>query len=228
MKAKLWLLSLSLFLQWQALHGQIGFKTAYASRQSLGFELVNTFNQTTEVPTVDPGLEYSLDYWFRLKNVRLEFIPELQFARYQVSLLENPRMDVNQYSFLLNLLFYPLDWNNDCDCPTFSKTGSWFTRGFYVALSPGVVFIDQKPLFSDLVPDSSPGFTAGVGIGIDFGVLDWITLSPELGARYLTGYPFDPTVRDADLGRGYQIEASQQALLQFVPGIRVRLRFDQR
>lgn len=228
MKAIQGLLILPLFLSWQVVQTQMGIRTGFAARQSTGFELVNEFNQTRQVPDPDAGLEYSIDYWFRLPRVRLEFLPELQFSRYRVALLENPRMEINQYSFLFNLLFYPFDWNNDCDCPTFSKEGNWLTRGLYFSLSPGISLLDEKSLISDLLPEQSLLFTAGVGMGIDFGLFEWITLSPEAGLRYMPGFPFEHLVRQADTGRGFQMESAQQALIQFSAGLRLRFRLDQR
>lgn len=206
---------------------QIGIKTGYLSQQSSGFELVQDQTGVVAEPVIDPALSYSIDYWFRLNKFRIEFIPELNFSRFQVSLLDQPRLRTSQYSFFFNILLYPFDWNNDCDCPTFTKEGNFLSKGFYIYLSPGVSLLSEEALLPEIEGDSGIYGSFAAGAGIDFGIRNRLTLSPEIGLRYFSGYPRENLGTIADIKKGYTQDANNASLLQLVPALRIRFRFDQ-
>ncbi|MDX1479405.1 MAG: hypothetical protein R3301_16940 [Saprospiraceae bacterium] len=121
-------------------------------------------------------------YWFRLKDVRIEFLPEVGYA---ISLGQNDAgvsTDLKLLTALVNVMFYPFDLINDCDCPTFSKQGSGLQKGFFIALTGGLSnhtmgLIDESDTrFFDV---SERLVRYGVGVGLDIGVSDLLTIVPH-------------------------------------------------
>lgn len=135
------------------------------------------------------GYEFGINYWFRLKNVRIEFLPEITYATASsdqlFSRLEAMSHERQSYNFNFNMQLYPLDFYGDCDCPTFSKDGNIVSKGFYWLLSPG---ISRHTLTTQFRPQSSKNTTEatmtsiriGIGAGVDVGVTNLITMSPFL------------------------------------------------
>ncbi|NBU51502.1 MAG: hypothetical protein EBS24_02615 [Chitinophagia bacterium] len=131
--------------------------------------------------------EFGINYWFRLKNYRLEFLPEISYA--------SSRTEINQeeflvnahtrtsYNFNINIQLYPLDFYGDCNCPTFSKDGNMVAKGFYWLFSPGIshhtLSTEMDPL-SSFIPENATAtsFRLGIGGGFDMGLTNLITLTP--------------------------------------------------
>jgi len=148
----------------------------------LNFETDNTLNQ---------GFELDLGYWFRLKNKRLEFIPEVGYSLYSGA----TETTASGFNVNLNVLIYPLDFHNDCNsCPTFSKEGGTIKKGFHWIITPGWSnFNLSNP--DDLVIASQPvgaseisTFRIGAGAGLDIGVTNLLALTPfvmfNIGEEY--------------------------------------------
>jgi hypothetical protein len=127
-----------------------------------------------------------IEYWFRMKNVRVEFFPEIYFLRANDSNYEgltNISYTVNGLGLLAKTHFYIMDFFGDCDCPTFSKQGNFFTKGFYVAIAPGMQMDMQSLHLEDenLVKQSNNlHFKVNLGAGLDIGIMDKWTISPFL------------------------------------------------
>ncbi|MBK7337734.1 MAG: hypothetical protein IPJ00_16940 [Saprospirales bacterium] len=131
------------------------------------------------------GYQFGVDYWFRLKDMRIEFLPELRYAKYTaepVSDFDEGMFHWQSMSFHWTTNVYPFDFFGDCDCPTFSKQDPIFKKGLFLQLSPGAHFLRQwysseksLILFAD---QKSLVYSLGLGIGLDIGISDWITLSP--------------------------------------------------
>jgi hypothetical protein len=132
-----------------------------------------------------PGQSFSgnslgVDYWFRLKKRRIEFLPELSFAAYNGKDAFANDVDWRASAFHFNVNFYLFDFDSDCNCPTFSKTGGHFQRGFFLQISPGVIYMNNSKTSADNVKNSdkivAPG--GGIGAGYDIGLSNFITLTP--------------------------------------------------
>ena len=139
------------------------------------------------------GIMLNLDYWFRLKNYRVEFLPEVGFVigeqEVTHSINEAITTSYNQYHFFFNTSIYPLDFEGDCNCPTFGKDGSFFQKGFYLQLSPGITYLSAKTeyiLSQNSYEDSALHLVIGIGAGLDIGLNDYITITPLL--RYVLGF----------------------------------------
>ena len=137
------------------------------------------------------GQEYGFDYWFRLKDKRIEFLPQLAVSTFRTKLVGDNFIDgyiLNRAHFNLNTNFYLFDFNSDCDCPTFSKQGNIFTRGFFVQLSPGIVYNRELINYISRDPDhdlkTSVSYKIGAALGFDIGLTDLFTITPMIGINY--------------------------------------------
>ena len=131
------------------------------------------------------AFQVGLDYRLRLKNVRIEFLPEARYARYEAhpeSIYDTGTLGFQNFSFHLNTNIYPLNFFGDCDCPTFAKQEPWLEKGLFLQLSPGVHYLvqsyesDQMLAIYDDVEDWA--YSLGIGAGFDIGISNWITLTP--------------------------------------------------
>ncbi|MEM1219108.1 MAG: hypothetical protein AAGH79_09345 [Bacteroidota bacterium] len=180
------------------------------------------------------GYKIGIDYWFRLKPVRIEFLPELGFSTFQSDLYEpiasSPLSSrFSSFHFQTNINFYPLDFVGDCDCPTFSKSEPIFQRGFFVQISPGVQYqsIIFDPAGNARFSYDAFNYSLAGGIGLDIGISDFITVTPY--AKYW--YFFDVDYQLVNDFRPFEIGPEQQFVNgtanQIEAGLRLGLRFDQ-
>jgi len=170
------------------------------------------------------GYEVGLGYWFRLKNKRIEFTPEIGFTNIDSELrgATNNREDVllegfSGFSINSNVLIYPLDFHSDCNvCPTFSKEGGLIKKGFHCVINPAyyrksyqygpLIDLAEEPVINDL--------RLNLGAGLDIGVTNILTLVPHIT------YGF--SIIKNEVSFGDPLESSRQ--LQ--AGLRAIFRFD--
>lgn len=118
--------------------------------------------------------QFSLHYHTRLKRYRLEFQPGVHY------LTDYDARDRRQgWGAEIPVAIYPLDFVNDCDCPTFSKGGTWLNKGLFLRLTPGWSRISGNTSSSAMDFKS-----VSVDAGIDWGISDLMTISPFLGYKY--------------------------------------------
>jgi hypothetical protein len=148
--------------------GQVGIQGHYFSLNSNGeqSEIYNSFTA-------------GADYWFRLKNVRLEFRPFVGYERLQG---RNSDQSFQSISLEFQTFFYPMDWFNDCQCPTFGKTNDFIKKGFFFTAAPYVGFPISASNGATTATDLVWGLKAGVGI--DIGLSDYVTISPIARLAY--------------------------------------------
>lgn len=163
-------------------NGQIGVKPVSTITQNRISER-NTNNQLFPFLT---GL--GVDYWFRLKKYRLEFFPSLQFqyAHENVTLSDASKGALNWsvIDFTPIIQFYPLDFKNDCMCPTFSKQGQLFKKGLFLQLAPGIAYSNLNGKNTEVDRISNWMGITRVGVGLDIGISDLITFSPALNYQF--------------------------------------------
>ena len=142
----------------------------------------------------------SAHYWFRLKNKRIEFLPQLSYATTLGSDALVP-VTQNRISLFFNTDIYLFDLLNDCNCPTFSKQSGGFQRSFFFEVSPGVDYqmIKTKNFPSSENPNTEDAvtFRLGLGVGFDIGISDLLTITPIVHVDYgtrpdWTGLPLFP------------------------------------
>ncbi len=173
-----------------SVHAQFGVRLKYNSNSYKNWE--NTLIQRFSIDEklFSNGYEAGLDYWFRLKKRRIEFMPEVSYHNSSTT-FNNPiidRFNINIYSFNFHSQIYALDMEGDCDCPTFSKQGSSLNKGLFFHLTPGMGYFNatgtpQAILSSVPLPNGvAQGliFRLGAGIGLDIGVTDLFTITPVI------------------------------------------------
>lgn len=192
------LLILFFFCAGFGIKAQIGIQGHYYSLSSVD-EQSGVYNSFTG----------GIDYWFRLPRVRLEFRPFLG-----AEFLDN-RTDDRSFrglTFEMQTLFYPMDWFNDCQCPTFGKTNDFIKKGFFFTVAP----FGSLPISSPDNWEAASEFIWGVkaGAGIDIGLSDYVTLSPFIRLSYFN----DQIIRPANVDKSSSIA--------FQMGIILGLRWD--
>lgn len=210
---------------------QIGLNANYFKNQEASWYITSTDGQP-EYPVLDNGYAFGVNYWFRLKNYRVEFLPELSvgFAETEWNGANNNNRISFKHTaanFFFNTQFYLFDIKGDCNCPTFSKEGPTFEKGLFLFLSPGITLLNTKATrATETVQEQALSFSIGGGIGMDFGVSDFLTITPLLGVRYFpdANLPALETVQSW-IEPADQIVA-EESLLQYFAGLRLSVRFD--
>lgn len=190
---------------------QVGISAHYSSFDE------STFSERFEQGQIDQlsAVSVSLDYWFRLKQKRLEFLPTFYFTSY------GGDYNVKNYGFQFRATVYPFDFAGDCNCPTFSKENDLIKKGFFIRLAPGIGnwtasakhingFEESEDL-SDLIPEVS------LGVGLDIGITNLLTISPEVRYRQIFSGTWNGQANFTFDGFGV-----------FEPGVRIGLRFDKK
>ena len=212
------LLPLLLFLFATPLSGQLGFRTSVVFHDAT--DEVVTGLGTLSGPDFKPGSEIGLNYWFRLPKQRVEFLPEL-YASF--SGIGDDVVYLNEYGAGLSVNVYPFDFLGDCDCPTFGKQGPQLQKGFFLQLSGGYAFYRQGSQRFSTAGDRGSSATLGAGLGLDIGLSNLVTLTPQAGVRYGLA-PYQETVYRT--GTNPEGVAYEPRLVTYHAGLRVSLRLD--
>lgn len=230
LKFRIILITIAFALLSFMVNAQLGISLAYVNSTSPEWE--NQFeNQglSQDVRFLASGQRIAVDYWFRLKNIRIEFFPEismsLQKDELDIPSESNISFGLNKIGFTFSTNIYPLDIKGDCNCPTFSKDSDFFAKGFFIQIAPGIDYYETN--FKDQVKESDFAFHIGAGIGLDIGISKFITISP------FVRYVFYPELVWKDLST--QILPGTQPLdtdvssdmRQLILGIRLGFRFDE-
>ena len=142
------------------------------------------------------NIEIGLDYWFRLKNYRIEFMPEVSMGLKTSTEYLNQEASTNfsYFAFNFNTHIYLFDLTGDCDCPTFSKQGPSLKKGFFLSIAPGVLY-NKKEISLDQVEPSyasnQANFRIGIGAGYDIGLSDLFTITPIISYNLTPGVAFN-------------------------------------
>ncbi len=185
--------------------------------------------------------EIGLAYWMKLKERRVEFHPSIVYSTNQdaITTIDGPSKDYNWQSFYLEVPvhIYPLDFDGDCNCPTFSKDGNVFEKGVFVYAAPAVGYhlFDNTyesgsfigtDAFTVETNNSAINFRGTVGVGIDIGLGDLLTITPSVGFAYATAVQLDLLDGlDAQVTSVMEIESSN-SYTQFMPALRLTFRPD--
>lgn len=213
------------------LAGQLGVNATYNLNDSPNWQIIDLSNNSfTELP--GSGVGFGVDYWIPLRGARIELLPELNYARYQATAVDLGTLGSQFFSFFLKANLYLLDLQGDCQCPTFSKSGSTLSKGFFLQITPGVTYLDtdiqmfngSRLLATALLP------SIALGGGVDLGISDLLTLTPFGGLRLFPAanwqgleesLRFDPSL-------GNRQVSNVGNLTQIFLGLRLGLRFDGR
>jgi len=204
----------------------------FANRTDLDFSKSNDLNAFS--------YQVAVDYWFRLKKKRLEFLPEINFtqATSQMTSIIAPDfayqhdLTFNIFQFNFNTQIYPFDFDGDCDCPTFSKDGDVLKKGFFIRVAPGVTFNNFNNEYStttiggattEPLSDAGIGFNIRAGLGLDIGITDFLTITPLAQYTFITEHGNALIVENPS----WPISANVFDWRQIFFGIRLGFRFDE-
>jgi hypothetical protein len=167
--------------------GQYGVRIKYNTTEFRTWDSPFNDEYNTSGQMLTAGYEAGLDYWFRLKKKRIEFMPEVAYAYHRTTYDRGAvsMVDMSDIHFNFHTHIYALDMGNDCNCPTFSKDGGTIDKGLFFHLTPGISYHNVSTELRDQSLDgpSSPtgmSFRMGLGAGVDFGISDLWTLTPVI------------------------------------------------
>lgn len=211
---------------------QLGIGGAYLMQSAPHWELINPGASTPALQPPGTGYSIGLDYQFRLKKVRIEFAPELNYSHWSTPETTELETNSNWYSFLFNIRVYPFDLKGDCNCPTFSKRGNTFQKGFFVALSPGITQMNHNiPRgwggVSFELKDQNWAPSGALVLGLDLGISELLTVTPHAGWRYFPKTEW-PSLATVVAQSGYLDIDSEGPLHQFHAGLRLGWRIGRR
>ena len=142
------------------------------------------------------NVEIGLDYWFRLKNLRIEFMPELAMGLKTNSTYPAAEAETgfSYFAFNLNTQIYAFDLTGDCDCPTFSKQGPSLNKGFFINIAPGLIYNTKEISLETIDPSfesNQVNLRIGIGAGFDIGFSDLFTITPSIMYNLAPGITFN-------------------------------------
>ena len=216
------------FFNLHLLSAQIGINAGY---KNMSADKWSVFFEGEDF--LDNGFKVGIDYWFRLKKRRVEFTPEISFSQYK-SMINHFSEEQEQefkaqfYSFHFNTNFYFLNFEEDCNCPTFGKDGTILDKGFFVQIAPVVSYIRESYKATTEVNESSFAFGIGGGLGLDIGINKATTITPYLNYTYYPEVKWDGLATLASDGRP-QNEGADEAtsVSQWFAGLKLAVRFDE-
>lgn len=188
----------------------ISFFLSNALNSQIGIELM--VNSNTYTSWNDVIYEYSakeskffkysfgggVNYWFRLKDYRLEFTPGVYYLYSSFKFPESAcKFEYISHTagveFDVNL--YPFDFisrNFERDCPTFSDKGQWFRRNFFFQVSPGFYGSSRKVNNSpDIIETQHLAGKVDFGVGLDFKVFRYLTIAPIIKYGFFINEKWD-------------------------------------
>lgn len=167
------------------LYAQIGIRGGYGTShfdawQGYAYSRIDSKNARFLQNSWNVGV----DYWFRLKSRRIEFMPEIGFTQFAPSTVDGVDYNLSSVNAIFNVHVYPLDLAEDCNCPTFSKQGNTIKKGFFIHVSPLLRYYLQNAKGIQDVSSSTLAGGVRAGLGIDVGLSDFLTLSPMVAYEY--------------------------------------------
>ena len=181
-------------------HAQFGVRIKYNNHSFSEWETaLNNFQVRENQKLFNTGLEAGLDYWFRLKKRRVEFMPEVSYSIASTNYTQNLGLDkvnLSVFNFNFHTQIYALDMEGDCDCPTFSKQGASINKGLFFHFTPGIGYYNTNTTLTENFGstfDEAKGivFRGGIGLGLDLGLSDLITITPIISYYFHSNMQWD-------------------------------------
>ncbi|MBK7811942.1 MAG: hypothetical protein IPI50_12045 [Saprospiraceae bacterium] len=152
----------------------------------LGMQLELQSLTLNNLSSNDIGNRFSVQYMLRLKNARVEFLPGVSIGWGNTILLAETDRSIQYGEFSpqiqVPVLIYPFDFKNDCNCPTFKKSGNPVSKGLHLIGSVAFRYLVRD--FNG-VGFKHQVFPIGAGFGMDFGMSPYFTLSPFMMFQYV-------------------------------------------
>ncbi len=204
---------------------QFGLNARYVINDADNW-LIEQADGSGNINLLDKGYAFGIDYWFRIKDLRIEFLPELNYSTFSN---ESNRLNINSevqvYSLLVNTNIYFLDMSGDCTCPTFYQEGPTLKKGLHLQISPGLHYFDGTISTPTAEASSSTiTYSIGAGLGFDLGFSKNLTITPIAGIRYFPGLKWEAVTDVFDPNTNIFV-SEESSVFQYSAGIRVGLRF---
>jgi len=180
-----------------AISAQYGVRAKYNLNTFSGFDDYIEENIRLDSDQIfSNNIGFGIDYWFRLKEHRVEFLPELHMGLKTTTTFDDLEgsTDLTYIGFNFNTQVYIFDLKGDCDCPTFSKQGPSLGKRLFVNLSPGMIY-NFKNVDNDLIDvpieNQEIVLKLGIGLGFDIGITDLFTITPMINYNWAPALGFD-------------------------------------
>ncbi len=212
----------------QKSQAQLGLNLRYLGPIEAGWVLQNNTDQSGQEVLLNQGYEFGVDYWLYLEGLRIEFLPEITYSHLSIQNIPEADLKSRGLGVHLNTNIYVFDLQGDCGCPTFSKQGSFFSKGFFIQLSPGLLYQNQQINGTDSevsISSNSLAFSLGAAFGLDIGLSDRFTLTPIGGIRWLPSVPWEGLNELESNGIPWRPLEADPALLLWQAGLRFGFRF---
>ena len=202
-----------------------------------GYKSLNAPDWDDQTPNdfVSDGFKVGLDYWFRLKNYRVEFTPEISYSQFESSHdlgVADGQLSTYNLRFIglhANTNIYVFDFEGDCDCPTWKKDGGIFQKGFFLQVSPGISRVETEfeNSFSGDQSQSETIFSLGIGAGLDIGVHPIVTITPLVNFHRYFDLNWENLFNSLSATDNFETENSS-SINQWFLGLKVGIRLDER
>ena len=221
-------LSVSLMVFALSVHSQIGLRTHYNTNQYGDWNdffqsIPSSGSLNSNERVFSSSLEFAFDYWLRLPDKRIEFFPFISYHQATTNIeLNSSQLVLRQIGAGLITHIYLLDLIGDCDCPTFSKQGTFIKKGLFLMAGVGADYSIKA--VNDNYTDGNIDANFQAGLGLDIGLTDVITITPLIRYKY---YP-DISWHEMAPLFGVDINNVNTAVGQLAIGVRVGIRLDYR
>lgn len=112
------------------------------------------------------------------ENYRVQFHINAQKNFFKSS-LDTRQFKLDQHVLSITGKIFLLSLEADCDCPTFSRDAGLLEKGFFVEISPGISNFKASATDQSLISeDTGFSFKMGIGMGLEIGFNDYVTISP--------------------------------------------------
>ncbi len=217
-------------IQWCS--AQVGIRAYYnLSNHAVWSESLSQVSGLNEAGIHERSYHFGVDYWLRFPNLRWEFMPEISYEFSDNTITTTTgqnNYNLKLYGLQLNSHIYPFDFYGDCECPTFSKQGALLKKGFFTAVGGGLDYYSHDwQVQGALFEDNGTSLSLHVGVGLDVGISDLLTLTP------IISYKWTPSMSWEGLSASHNLDlptnpTSSGAWQQWRLGIRIGLRADYR
>lgn len=133
------------------------------------------------LPRIDRAWSAGLVYAIRRSDIRMEWLPGIAYWQTTADVSTQARQGQGVIA-TLDWRVYPMDLYGDCMCPTFSRKGAVFQKGFFWEAGVGGYYLSQA-----LEEGKHSGGHALVraGLGLDLGISRYWTITPGVRMQYL-------------------------------------------
>ncbi|MBK7096280.1 MAG: hypothetical protein IPH57_15000 [Saprospiraceae bacterium] len=134
----------SVFLFINTAKTQVGVDLIVSQQKFINWNDVISDYATEEYHFLRFNYGAGINYWFRLKEYRVEFTPGIYYL-YSDFKFDNPDCSYIYHSHTAGMEFdaniYPFELRKksyEKDCPSFSTRGEYFPKSFFIQVSPGM------------------------------------------------------------------------------------------